>query len=279
MAEVIPLAVGGVGQDVAMSIDGSASARAKLARAIEHDRELRKLYESAGLKMSITRDPDLEPTDDPEVFLSNWRITEMDPIPTRWSCVAGDAIHNLRSALDHLAWHLALLDSDGDPYRYTSWPITFSPELFEGRAANVLKDLDDGHVAFVRERQPWFAEEFKALKWLRPLDDHDKHRLLLRMATSTTEDTFARIVSLSGCESAHVEVLFGVPVRPGDWLVRVRVVKPTEEFEYSLGYEFDPTVAFDGGPIASRAINRARIAVERVISDFEGQKFVDHRQR
>lgn len=237
-----------------MNNDGSASARAKLARAIEHSRELRTLYESAGLMISITRDPDLEPTADPEVFLSNWRISEMDPIPSRWSCVAGDAIHNLRSALDHVAWQLALLDSDGDPYRYTSWPITSSPERFELRAVDVLRDLEGDHVAFVRERQPWVAEEFKALEWLGRLDNLDKHRLLLRMATSTTEDTFARIASLSGCVSAHAEMLVGVPVRPGDVLVRVRVRNPTEGFDYLLGYEFAPTVAFDGGPIASRAI-------------------------
>jgi hypothetical protein len=257
---------------VPMSIDGSIGARAKLARSIEHAGELRNLYESARLKISITRERDLEPTDDPEVFLSNWRISEMDGIPSRWSCVAGDAIHNLRSTLDHLAWQLVLLDSGGDPYWNTSWPITSSPERFEERVADVLRDLERERLAFVRERQPWFAEEFKALEWLGPLDNLDKHRLLLRMATSTTEDTFARIVSLSGCESAHVEVLFGVPVRLGDWLVRVRVRNPTEEFDYLLGYEFAPTVVFDGGPIASRAINRARIAVERVISDFEGRQ-------
>lgn len=193
----------------------------------------------------------------------------MDPIPPRWSCIAGDAVHNLRSVLDHLAWRLALDDSYGEPFRYTAWPITSSPKRFDEAAANVLRDLTPAHVSFIRNRQPWHDEKFRALEWLRPLDDVDKHRLLLTMRRSTTQDTYARLVVLAGCESAHTEFLAGVTVHEGDVLVRVRVRKPTDEFDCLIEYEFAPTVAFVNGPIASRAMNRARLAVERVLTDFD----------
>lgn len=52
------------------------------------------------------------------------------PPPSRrtadaWSAIAGDAIHNARSALDHLAWQLVLANG-GTPGRPTSFPLLSS---------------------------------------------------------------------------------------------------------------------------------------------------------
>jgi hypothetical protein len=50
--------------------------------------------------------------------------------PTRKiGIIAGDAAHNLRSALDHLAWQLALLNT-ATPYRLTQFPIARSKREF-----------------------------------------------------------------------------------------------------------------------------------------------------
>jgi hypothetical protein len=43
--------------------------------------------------------------------------------------IAGDAVHNLRSALDHLAWQLALLNT-AKPHPRTQFPIARSESEF-----------------------------------------------------------------------------------------------------------------------------------------------------
>jgi hypothetical protein len=42
-----------------------------------------------------------------EYILSVHGLPPMDP---QWSLLVGDVVHNLRSALDHLAWQLVILD-------------------------------------------------------------------------------------------------------------------------------------------------------------------------
>ena len=43
------------------------------------------------------------------------------PIPVDLSLVIGDAVHNLRSALDHLAWQLVLANGQ-TPTTQTAYP-------------------------------------------------------------------------------------------------------------------------------------------------------------
>jgi hypothetical protein len=58
-----------------------------------------------------------------------WSVTFHDPIPfTRWGVILGDALHNLRSALDHLAWQLALRDNN--PPMWTKFPVFTSEQAF-----------------------------------------------------------------------------------------------------------------------------------------------------
>ena len=52
------------------------------------------------------------------------RIRLRDPdtrVPIGLSLIAGDAVHNLRSALDHLAWQLAIIGTG--PGRFTQFPL------------------------------------------------------------------------------------------------------------------------------------------------------------
>jgi hypothetical protein len=63
--------------------------------------------------------------------------------------IAGDVAHNLRSALDHLAWQLALLNS-ATPYDRTQFPIALSPGEFNSRTGQkMIRDLSSKHQALV----------------------------------------------------------------------------------------------------------------------------------
>src|SRR5258708_7566139 len=92
---------------------------AKIERAKEHVRnlvpEISAFWTPARYTIALEDDPH---TGD-EVF----RIHGNDfDLPARWSCIVGEAIHNLRSALDHLAWQLVLANNN-IPNRSAEFPI------------------------------------------------------------------------------------------------------------------------------------------------------------
>ena len=51
------------------------------------------------------------------------RIKLLQPIPIEWSAIIGDAVHNMRSALDLLAWQL-VVHNGGKPTNKTCFPIS-----------------------------------------------------------------------------------------------------------------------------------------------------------
>ncbi len=49
-------------------------------------------------------------------------LIEAAPVPHEIALIAGDVLQNLRSALDHLAWHLVVA-ANGNPSSKNSFPI------------------------------------------------------------------------------------------------------------------------------------------------------------
>jgi hypothetical protein len=55
-----------------------------------------------------------------------FRFDRVPAVPTILSAIIGDAIHNLRVSLDHLAWQLVIADG-GTPNEDTTFPIHVVP--------------------------------------------------------------------------------------------------------------------------------------------------------
>lgn len=95
---------------------------------------------------------------------------------------AGDVVHNLRSALDHLAWQLALLTTS-TPYNFTQFPIALTEgEFRRDRGQKMIRDLSPKHRARIETFQPYHGTNTAwtpfALRDLRVLSNTDKHRLI-----------------------------------------------------------------------------------------------------
>lgn len=103
------------------------------------------------------------------------------PPPYRFGLIIGDIVHNLRSALDHLAWELANLTS---PNRGNDWvtqfPITLSPDEFATRGVARLKFIAPEHRGLIEQEQPYITSgsspEGHPLAWLQDLSNRDKHK-------------------------------------------------------------------------------------------------------
>lgn len=63
-------------------------------------------------------------------YVLSGEIVEPIAEPLRWSVTLGDALHNLRSALDHLIWQLVILNTGKRGGRENLFPITVTGSAY-----------------------------------------------------------------------------------------------------------------------------------------------------
>lgn len=161
-----------------------AGVKLKIQRAYSHlsklEQSIEKALDSSGERFSSEFDPQTKQ----QVYRAH-DLPEIDP---EWSLIVGDLLHNMRSALDHLAWQLVILDK-GIPGDQTHFPVRETPFSKNGKLTTtqlqppvkdprILAALEacqpyrgvDGEPAQLDRNQLW---------WLHRLNIIDKHRLLL----------------------------------------------------------------------------------------------------
>jgi hypothetical protein len=109
--------------------------------------------------------------------------------PDDFGLIAGDAIHNLRSSLDHMAVELAWTGAKGQGATMTAqdltgvqFPIVLFEEEFAKQFGRRLKHVSPAAQAFIESCQPYRMTPkmpaWSNLYLLGELDNADKHRLL-----------------------------------------------------------------------------------------------------
>lgn len=171
------------------------SVDAKIARAVEHLAELEaersRWFESNPLRAV----PQPQGDGSREDLYLEVRV----PMPGSLNALLGDCVHNLRSALDHLAMALAV-DNGADPYDFTvQFPICGTQDAFFGRpnpktgrrprtpprgtGGHQVRALSPSAQAFVEGLQPYHRGNTSwTLTELQQLDNRDKHRSLLELS-------------------------------------------------------------------------------------------------
>ena len=155
------------------------SARLKLARAQDH----LDAYERAWRDFTADGYPygyRSEINDDRTcitLYLQERRI-----VPRDFGLIVGDCVHNLRSALDHLAYALPrAAGTDPRWEKWSQWPIFDDPNDFAGAAKRWLCGVDGGAVAGIETCQPYYRPNGPTrhpLRYLAELSNLDKHRVL-----------------------------------------------------------------------------------------------------
>ncbi len=156
------------------------SAYLKLVRAVEHLEQT-----EAETQRFVESNPYVPIVDyDFESMEHLVRIRVIGEPPMRLGLLAGDTIHNLRSALDHLIYQLAALDPDTARGDKTQYPIFDDPEKFDAMPTYYLEGVPDRYRAMLRTAQP-YNPRYALLGPLARLDNRDKHRLVEPIAGST----------------------------------------------------------------------------------------------
>jgi hypothetical protein len=128
------------------------------------------------------------------------RVSSVPPaFPDRWGVLIGEIAHNLRSALDGLAWQLALLKTDR-PYERTAFPIykvghtkrrgrgsNLVPSFWgKGDGLRLMQDIPKRFWTRIESFQPYKRGNrgrHSPLFLLEELNNTDKHRLITLVAT------------------------------------------------------------------------------------------------
>ncbi len=162
------------------------NARSKLAHAKGHIDLLRAEIAEAGAP-----DPDVIPLTrqyEADQGAVVYRLGRVIQINEEWSLIVGDAIHDLRAALDHLMWQLAKRHLGRVPTEREAKSIQF-PEVrrlkdFQGN--RFLQYVDPADIARLKPYQPYKRlkkGELHPLPKLIRLSNIDKHRRLHLLVT------------------------------------------------------------------------------------------------
>jgi hypothetical protein len=162
----------------------------------------------------------------------------------RWSLICGDCAHNIRSALDHLIYALAIQHSGKNSppnERNLQFPICGSRTHFDTKG-NWIAPLTDAARAFIERVQPYNRLDPlnpSTLGILADFDNSDKHRLLnvtLGMAR-TVEIKFTPICGVS--IDTHMRPI----VKDGAEIAYLTVDPPQLEVDYKFVGVIDVAVS------------------------------------
>lgn len=230
----------------------------KVGRARQHlellDRERQRFTETDPYRLEIEHDPQTGHQ------IVRFRCDGPFRVPMQMSMIAGDAIHNLRSALDHVVYRLAL--AGGGTGERSQFPIIEDAKDYWRQEGRLLKGVVKGQRAIIEALQPYHVrgateplheEDPRALNIhlmvLGRLDNMDKHRLLLAGAAVSpfTQPRFSGVVSAKGSYPASwIRVQDGAEyfrITEFEMLPGVSEMKVESNFPYTIGFgdpEFGP---------------------------------------
>jgi len=250
--------------------------RAKLDRAQHHFIDLHER-----IKAALSPEKDRKGATTYEVNSEGHtviKLSKAEPLDSALPLIVGDCVHNLRSALDHLVYQLAILNGAGsDAASKTAFPIYLKSKAFK----NVVDDkvapfISSAALAEIEALQPYNTSdppEFDPLWRLSQLDNIDKHRLLIVVGQEVRLDAFEVTTSAGQRIKQSVPDSKWKPSIEGTELLRLdfSAGSPTEvnvKIQTATTVKFANTAVFCDGRIVEDMLQECGTAVEVVIDAF-----------
>ncbi len=128
------------------------------------------------------------------------RVLE-EPPSVLWGIVAGDVIHNMRSALDHLIEQLTIRHS-GRPLAKTEFPVFVDADKFGGRERSMIGGCSPAVREAIRDLQPYHRNDptTDPLWKLHDLWNMDKHRVVPIVGFVSLSQTFSKLHLTGGLD-------------------------------------------------------------------------------
>jgi hypothetical protein len=153
--------------------------RAKIERAKKHIADLAIVDNS----FNNSKPHSIRTKDDPQTGQKIFYLASTRDIPGDIALIAGDAIHNLRSTLDHLATQLhgAGIFKAGVPLKYAHFPFYDSASEYKSQRPGIVKSTRKDVMDAIDASEPYQGGN-DSLWALHKLDNIDKHELLFAAA-------------------------------------------------------------------------------------------------
>lgn len=233
----------------------------KIQRADEHIRDLNARINALieGDAYRLASEPDTDPR---EHIL---KAFGPEP-PPEFAIIAGEAIHQLRTSLDHLVWQLVVA-AGGTPTHWHAFPICATRKGFESACERgVVKGISESAFARIESRQPYHTGQDTRrnfLEVLRVLNNHDKHRSMI-LVTAAAHQRDITIGSTGASEGEEKRNITLVSISPPTGPKR-----PTEEGAELLRFTFEepePDVELKGKPIVQIMFGEPEGIAEQPVS-------------
>jgi hypothetical protein len=224
---------------------------AKIRRANEHARELATAIEEFGRSDFYEIATEL----DYRKRIVGRTVNVKTPGPDL-GVLIGDCIHCLRSALDHLAYQLALSNTNPLPEAWakdSSFPIFKTHTRFRGGkgngrgAAYKMAGMSRSARASIKRLQPYHRRKHRMLRalWqLEELSNIDKHRLLPTVGAIPQRASFNIEFNQPGVKLAGLTPFAG-PIEEGRRVVMVHGGPFQSPTDLGINADFISDVAFD----------------------------------
>jgi hypothetical protein len=110
----------------------------------------------------------------------NYNVADAGEIPVDIPVIVGDALQNIRSALDHLAYHLAVLGSGSSgKLSHTYFPISDNATKYHSEKARKVKGMRQDAIDAIDALEPYGGGRGEIFWLINTLNNIDKHRILL----------------------------------------------------------------------------------------------------
>jgi hypothetical protein len=201
------------------------------------------------------------------------RVRFRERIDPRWAAIVGDVVHNLRSALDLLAWQL-VLSNGGTPDQNTAFPVAENAEKAAGTIQRRLRGASQSAIRLTSLLRPY--ETGNQTLWpLHKLDIEDKHHLLVPVVVAQRGMSFDLVSPPGSFEIASAFIPQETfPVHDGDEVARfgelarqIRFDEPQFHFDLAIG------IAHAEGHSILQVLERLHICVEQTLITFERRFF------
>ena len=238
--------------------------RIKIERAKEHIDDLKPVVDA--FRFSLTQPDVIGSKSDPQTGELTFYIIDLPKAPATLSTISGDALHNLRSSLDHLAHQLVLV-AGKKPTLRTSFPIFESATKYKAKSPGKVEGMRKDAIDAIDAIKPYKGGN-DTLWLLNKLNNIDKHRLLIAVGYSNyfrsitpseraaIEKTFAgshgRNVPFPYPDGTDLFVPFKSPIFPlktGDELLTIPGSEVEEELKCNFIVAFGEPGVGEGKPL------------------------------
>lgn len=248
---------------------------AKLARAGLHAQELKDVVKGT------LRDPDepafgVERVLDPNVDCFIVKVSVLADT-FDWGVLLGDACHNFRGTLDHLAWHLVKIGSKPTPAapQRVIFPIVrdwadWSPSAL----GNWLPGIDPMHETMLRRYQPAIRASDAPkhpFAVLQEVSNKDKHQIVLPILFYSSFGKFdVHREGMRDLENPRISVTYpNEPLQIGTELCRVCFTRTGSDpdLKFTAENRLDPALPFGVG--LGNFLNQVAELTANLLDEFE----------